>query len=112
MLVAHANCGGEQKLGYDGKVVLIVENQPHYAQSLVKQLLFARLEPVVAMTGEGGLKKAGAPFRLGLAQSGALGHGRHGVRRAGPPKTRKRTGSGGGDEPVRAFKGEVPRRRL
>lgn len=39
------------------KTVLIVENQPNYTQLLVKQLLFAGLNPVVAITGEGGLKK-------------------------------------------------------
>ena len=38
--------------------MLIVENQPNYTQSLVKQILFAGLNPVVAITGEGGLKKA------------------------------------------------------
>lgn len=40
-----------------GKTVLIVENQPNYTQLLVKQLLFAGLDPVVAITGEGGLRK-------------------------------------------------------
>ena len=40
------------------RTVLIVENQPNYTQSLVKQILFAGLNPVVAITGEGGLKKA------------------------------------------------------
>ena len=39
------------------KTVLIVENQPNYTQLLVKQLLFAGLKPVVAITGEGGIKK-------------------------------------------------------
>jgi CheY-like chemotaxis protein len=39
------------------KTVLIVENQPNYAQLLVKQLLFAGLKPVVAITGEGAIKK-------------------------------------------------------
>ena len=41
-----------------GKTVLIVENQPNYTQLLVKQILFAGLNPVVAITGHGGLKKA------------------------------------------------------
>jgi DNA-binding response OmpR family regulator len=41
-----------------GKTVLIVENQPNYTQLLVKQLLFAGLNPVVAITGSGGLRKA------------------------------------------------------
>jgi CheY-like chemotaxis protein len=39
------------------KTILIVENQPNYTQLLVKQLLFVGLKPVVAITGEGGLKK-------------------------------------------------------
>ena len=39
------------------KTVLIVANQPNYTQLLVKQLLFAGLKPVVAITGEGGIKK-------------------------------------------------------
>ena len=39
------------------KTILIVENQPNYTQLLVKQLLFAGLKPVVAITGEGGIKK-------------------------------------------------------
>jgi len=41
-----------------GKTVLIVENQPNYTQLLVKQLLFAGLDPIVAITGNGGLRKA------------------------------------------------------
>ena len=40
-----------------GKTVLIIENQPNYTQLLVKQLLFGGLNPVVAITGEGGMKK-------------------------------------------------------
>jgi DNA-binding response OmpR family regulator len=39
------------------KTVLIVENQPNYTQLLVKQLLFAGMNPIVAITGEGGLRK-------------------------------------------------------
>jgi CheY-like chemotaxis protein len=39
------------------KTVLVVANQPNYTQLLVKQLLFAGLKPVVAITGEGGIKK-------------------------------------------------------
>jgi hypothetical protein len=39
------------------KTVLIVENQPNYTQLLVKQLLFADVRPVVAITGEGGIKR-------------------------------------------------------
>jgi DNA-binding response OmpR family regulator len=42
----------------NGKTVLIVENQPNYTQLLVKQILFAGLNPVVAITGHGGLRKA------------------------------------------------------
>ncbi|HZD41509.1 MAG TPA: response regulator [Terriglobales bacterium] len=42
----------------NGKTVLIVENQPNYTQLLVKQILFAGLDPVVAITGNGGLRKA------------------------------------------------------
>jgi DNA-binding response OmpR family regulator len=40
------------------KVVLIVEKQPNYTQLLVKQVMFAGLTPLVAVTGEGGLRKA------------------------------------------------------
>ncbi len=40
-----------------GKTVLIVEKQPNQTQLLVRQVLFAGLNPVVAVTGEGGLKK-------------------------------------------------------
>ena len=40
------------------KKILIVEKQPNYTQQLVKQVLFAGLSPVVAVTGEGGLRKA------------------------------------------------------
>ncbi len=38
--------------------ILIVEKQPNYTQVLVKQILFAGLTPLVAVTGEGGLRKA------------------------------------------------------
>lgn len=38
--------------------VLIVEKQPNYTQLLVKQVMFAGLRPLVAVTGEGGLRKA------------------------------------------------------
>lgn len=41
----------------EGKTVLIVEKQPNQTQLLVKQVMFAGLNPVVAVTGEGGLKK-------------------------------------------------------
>ena len=40
------------------KTVLIVEKQPNYTQQLVKQVMFAGLTPIVAVTGEGGLRKA------------------------------------------------------
>jgi DNA-binding response OmpR family regulator len=40
------------------KTVLIVEKQPNYTQPLVKQVLFAGLKAIVAVTGEGGLRKA------------------------------------------------------
>ena len=42
----------------DDKIVLIIEKQPNYTQLLVKQVMFAGLRPVVAVTGEGGLRKA------------------------------------------------------
>lgn len=40
------------------KTVLIVEKQPNFTQLLVKQIMFAGLTPLVAVTGEGGLRKA------------------------------------------------------
>ena len=40
------------------KTVLIVEKNPHYSQSLVRQILSAGLKPIVAVTGEGGLRMA------------------------------------------------------
>ena len=40
------------------KTVLIVEKNPNYTQSLVKQILLAGLKPIVAITGEGGLRMA------------------------------------------------------
>jgi len=40
------------------KKILIVEKQANYTQQLVKQVLFAGLSPVVAVTGEGGVRKA------------------------------------------------------
>ena len=40
------------------KLVLIVEKQPNYTQQLVKQVMFAGFDPVVAVTGEGGIRKA------------------------------------------------------
>lgn len=38
--------------------ILIIEKEPNYTQLLVKQILFAGLDPVIAVTGEGGLRKA------------------------------------------------------
>jgi DNA-binding response OmpR family regulator len=38
--------------------VLIVEKQPNYTQQLVKQIMFAGFNPIVAVTGEGGIRKA------------------------------------------------------
>ena len=40
------------------KTVLIVEKQPNYTQQLVKQVMFAGLQPLVAVTAEGGYRKA------------------------------------------------------
>jgi CheY-like chemotaxis protein len=40
------------------KTVLIVEKNPNYTQSLITQIRFAGLKPIVAVTGEGGLKMA------------------------------------------------------
>jgi CheY-like chemotaxis protein len=40
------------------KTVLIVEKNPNYTQALVKQILLAGLKPIVAITGEGGLRMA------------------------------------------------------
>ncbi len=40
------------------KSVLVIEKQPNYTQLLVKQIMFAGLDPVIAVTGEGGLRKA------------------------------------------------------
>ena len=39
------------------KTVLIIEKEPNYTQLLVKQVMFAGLNPVVAVTGAGGLRK-------------------------------------------------------
>ena len=40
------------------KRILIIEKQPNYTQPLVKQVIFAGFDPVVAVTGEGGFRKA------------------------------------------------------
>jgi PleD family two-component response regulator len=40
------------------KTVLIVEKRPNFTQSLVNQILSAGFNPVVAITAEGGLRKA------------------------------------------------------
>lgn len=55
MVVAPMLCG---MAGQVRKTILIVEKQPNYTQLLVKQVMFAGLKPVVAVTGEGGLRKA------------------------------------------------------
>ena len=44
--------------GEASKSILIIEKEPNYTQLLVKQVLFAGLNPLVAVTGEGGLRKA------------------------------------------------------
>jgi two-component system, cell cycle response regulator DivK len=49
---------GMENQGHYQKAVLIVEKQPNYTQLLVKQVMFAGLRPLVAVTGEGGLRKA------------------------------------------------------
>jgi CheY-like chemotaxis protein len=40
------------------KTVLIVEKNPNYTQSLITQMRFAGLKPIVAVTGEGALRMA------------------------------------------------------
>ena len=40
------------------KTVLIVEKNPNHTQSLITQIRFAGLKPIVAVTGEGGLRMA------------------------------------------------------
>jgi CheY-like chemotaxis protein len=40
------------------KTMLIVEKNPNYTQSLITQIRFAGIKPIVAVTGEGGLKMA------------------------------------------------------
>lgn len=40
------------------KTVLIVEKNPDYTQALVRQIRLAGLKPIVAVTGEGGLRMA------------------------------------------------------
>ena len=56
-LKAFFGCLGAMVNGQDKKI-LIVEKQPNYTQQLVKQVMFAGLSPVVAVTGEGGIRKA------------------------------------------------------
>ena len=51
-------CRTDEKMGDSQKSILIVEKQANYTQLLVKQVLFAGLRPLVAVTGEGGLRKA------------------------------------------------------
>ncbi|HEY7713325.1 MAG TPA: response regulator [Candidatus Binatia bacterium] len=45
-------------MNQNSKKVLIIEKQANYTQLLVRQVLFAGLRPIVAVTGEGGLRKA------------------------------------------------------
>jgi len=40
------------------KTVLIVEKNPNHTQSLITQIRFVGLKPIVAITGEGGLRMA------------------------------------------------------
>ena len=42
----------------EAKTVLVVEKNPNYTESFVKQILSAGLKPIVAITGEGGLRLA------------------------------------------------------
>ncbi len=59
MVVAVTECRrGATAMPKEQKSVLIVEKQPNYTQQLVKQVMFAGLTPIVAVTGEGGLRKA------------------------------------------------------
>mgnify|MGYP001201140972 FL=1 len=59
IVVAATECWrGVTAMPKDQKTVLIVEKQPNYTQQLVKQVMFAGLTPIVAVTGEGGLRKA------------------------------------------------------
>ncbi|HEX5605920.1 MAG TPA: response regulator [Candidatus Binatia bacterium] len=40
------------------QTILIIEKQPNYTQLLVKQVIFAGFRPLVAVTGEGGIRNA------------------------------------------------------
>jgi DNA-binding response OmpR family regulator len=54
-----ANFGRDMKTTVKpSETILIVEKQPNYTQLLVKQVMFAGFRPLVAVTGEGGLRKA------------------------------------------------------
>jgi len=54
---AFLECARAMANGHDKKI-LIVEKQPNYTQQLVRQVLFAGFSPMVAVTGEGGIRKA------------------------------------------------------
>ena len=56
MLAGHG--AGKKMASEPIKSVLIIEKQPNYTQLLVKQVMFAGLRPLVAVTGEGGIRKA------------------------------------------------------
>lgn len=43
---------------HERQTILIVEKQPNYTQLLVKQVIFAGFRPLVAVTGEGGIRNA------------------------------------------------------
>ena len=58
MLIALTRSGATAMMREDAKTVLIIEKQPNYTQLLVKQVMFAGLNPMVAVTGEGGIRKA------------------------------------------------------
>ncbi len=78
MGVAHGDGSIKAMTREDSKTVLIIEKEPNNTQLLVKQVLFAGLNPVVAVTGEGGVRKAieHAPdlilLELGLADMDGL----------------------------------------
>ena len=58
MVVARGTLNSMEISRQRSKTVLIIEKQPNYTQLLVKQVMFAGLRPLVAVTGEGGLRKA------------------------------------------------------
>lgn len=58
VVAASYRWSGATAMPKEQKTVLIVEKQPNYTQQLVKQVMFAGLTPIVAVTGEGGFRKA------------------------------------------------------